>query len=140
MVEGGMRMPSVPPDAIEATASCRKADLASRHRDLGHGAAVAIAERSRAEAGAGHDRGHGEAAAAMAEESVRRLIEILGHARAGHEIAHQDEEGQHRELVVEPGRERDLLELTERRLDAAQQGEPGEADDAHGERDRDARE
>jgi len=45
----------------------------------------------------------GEAAAFVAEEGVGGVVELLGHARAHHEIAHEDEERDHRQRVGEPG-------------------------------------
>ena len=104
-------------------------------------AAVAIEEPQMAPKPAqAHDRRHREPAAQMADEGVGRAEQLLRHAGARDEIAHQDEERHHRERVVAPG----LVDLGldhregRREVPVAQIGDAEEADHAHGDGDRHA--
>ncbi len=87
-----------------------------------------------AEAGRRPHGGHGEAAAQVADEGVGGAEQLLRHARARDEAAHEDEERHHRERVVAP-------RLVDLRLDhggchqpvpVAHVRVPDDADDAHG--------
>ena len=72
----------------------RVRDLGERGRRRDGGAA------DPAEPGRGPHGGHGQAPAQVADERVGRPEQLLGHARARHEVAHQDEERHHRQGVV----------------------------------------
>ena len=104
-------------------------------------AAVAIDEPQMAPKPAqAHDRRHREPAAQMADESVGRAKQLLRHAGAGDEVAHQDEQRHHRQRVIAPG----LVDLGldhrhgRREIPVAQIGDAEEADDSHRDRDRNA--
>ena len=132
-----MRMPSVPPAAIAPVDErVRVAELLhGRIGDLGHGGGGGDrGAADRAEAGAGDDRRHREPAAQMADEGVGGAEQLLRHAGARDEVAHQDEQRHHRQRVVAPG----LVDLGlhhrhgGREVPVAQIGDAEEADHAHG--------
>ena len=109
--------------------------------DLGHGGGG----RDRgaadgAEAGAGTDRRHGKAAAQMADAGVGCAEQLLRHAGARDEVAHEYEQGHHRQRIV-AARLVDLgLHHRQRRgeVPVAQIGDAEKTDDAHRDGDRDA--
>ncbi len=105
--------------------------LHGRVRHLGHGGRGRDGGAAdAAEARRGPHGGHREAAAKVPDEGVGGAEELLRHAGAGDEVAHQDEERHHRERVVPPG----LVDLGL----GGREGHPpvpvahvGVADDAH---------
>jgi len=75
-------------------------------------------------------------AAAMAEEGLRRGVELLRNARARHQIAHQDEQRQNGQLVVLHGGYEAIGGARQRRDPAAHVPKAAETDNAHRPRDR----
>jgi len=122
-------MPSVPPPAHRGIGNFR-------HGRGGRDRRAA----DRTEAGAGAHRRHGEAAAQMADAGIGGAEQLLRHARARDEIAHQDEQRHHRERVVAAGLVDLGLDHREggREIPVAHIGDAEEADDAHRDGDRDA--
>ncbi len=114
------------------------------HRRIGHlGEGRGGRDRGaadRAEAGAGDDGGHGKPAAPVAEEAVGGVIELVGHPRAHHEVAHQDEQRDDRQRVGQPGLVGHLRDHRRGDVEVELVGDAGEADDAHGEGHRHAQE
>ena len=114
------------------------------HRRVGHlGEGRGGGDRraaDRPEARARDDGGHGEAAALVAEEGVGGVVELLGHARAHDEIAHEDEQRDHRQGIREAGLVGGLRDHRRRRAEIHLQGEAEETHDPHGEGHRDPKE
>ena len=108
-----------------------------RHRDLGHGGGGREARPAdRAEPAAGNDRRHRQPATAVPEPLVGRLVEVVADPRPGDEIAHQDEQRQHREVVDHRHVGEGVADAPHRRRQADRVGEPRRADDRHAEADR----
>ena len=104
-------------------------------------AAVAIDEPQIAPKPAqAHHRRHGEAAAQVADEGVGGAEQLLRHAGARDEVAHQDEQRHHGQRVIASG----LVDLGfdhrhgGREIPVAQIRDAEEADDAHRDGDRNA--
>ncbi len=123
-------------------AGCKRVLVAElAHRRVGHlGEGRGGGDRraaDRPEARAGDDGGHGEAAAFVPEKGVGGVVELLGHARTHHEIAHEDEERDHRQGIREAGLVGGLRDHRCRRAEIDFPGEAEEAHDPHGEGHRD---
>ena len=112
-----------------------------RHRHLGHGRRRRHARAGhRGKAAAGGDRRHRQAAAAVAEERVGAIVELLAEAGAIDEAAHEDEQRQHREIVGDRGLVTGLSDHRQRGMPVGEIGKAGKADESHAEGDRRAEE
>jgi hypothetical protein len=119
---------------IVVLAHRRIGDLGHRRRGRDRRAA------DRAEACAREHGRHRQAAAQVADDGVAGAVELLRHAGAGDEVAHQDEERHHRQRVLEARLVDDRRRRRHRRAEAAHPPQAEEADQAHRDRDRHAQE
>ncbi len=107
-----------------------------RHRRRGGDRRAA----NRAETGARHHGGHRQAAAQMPDEGVRGAVQLLRHAGARDEVAHQDEQRNDRERVLEPRLVDDGRCRGHRRPEALHPPQSEKTHQPHRERDRHANE
>ena len=140
-IEGGTRMPSVPPAAsVPGRERARVAVLAHlRQRHLAHGGGGR--ERGpadRAEGGAGTHRGHRHAAAVVAEQRVGATEQPRRQSRPRGHVAHQQEQRDYREGIAGEGLERRGLEKAQERPEALDPYEAAGADRQHRHTDRHA--
>jgi hypothetical protein len=85
------------------------------------------------EAGAGPDGGDGHAARQVPEELVGGVEEPAADPRMVGDLSHQDEQGDHRQVVGAEGGEEIAREKAQGGIPGGEQGEADEADDRHDE-------